>query len=64
MLYNYKRIADVKEKYLQSYIALGSEPGLYENITKSASDEIDMKDAVFLVYNMLNLEIPLIKMHI
>lgn len=64
MLYNYKRIADVKEKYLQSYIALGSELGLYENITKSASDEIDMKDAVFLVYNMLNLEIPLIKMHI
>ena len=64
MLYNYKRIADVKEKYLQSYIALGSELRLYENITKSASDEIDMKDAVFLVYNMLNLEIPLIKMHI
>lgn len=56
----YRYMAELKGDYPDAYTSLAAEIGLSKNVNKGAYSEIDTKDAVFLIYNMLNLEIPLI----
>ncbi len=62
---SYKMIIDatgykamLRGDYPDSYVALAAEKGINKNVTKGADKEIDTKDAVFLIYNMLMLEAP------